>query len=135
EPAHARVPQTARAPPTPAEHARLACCARVRGLPPPGASRSSRYARSLLPAPPPAKAYSALHSFSHAHGLPPPGDGAVRPGGSRDTALSAFHSSWLPNRPLTRGGGRGSERAAKRSSERRRGAAGPLTCAQHARRS
>src|SRR5215510_8276339 len=43
----------AHAPQSPAEHARLACCARVRGLPPPGASRSSRFARSLLPAPSP----------------------------------------------------------------------------------
>src|SRR5215470_14616314 len=83
--AHARCRLAAHVPPGPAEHARRACCARVRGLPPPAASRS---VPSLLSAARPARGLSTGESVL----------GRCAP--TRMMGLSAMASLWTSVRLL-----------------------------------
>src|SRR5262245_12439475 len=146
KPAHARASQAAHAPPAPAEHARLACFARVGGLPPPAASRLLRCAQPLLTAATPRMMGlrrllargrpSAIVPQHWKHASATSGRSTPRRFTScakREAALlhvtasnvTDLHKLAIADRPHHAGGRRGSERAAKRSSERRRGAAAP----------
>src|SRR5215813_9539013 len=54
--------RVAHAPPWPGDHDRLACCARVRGLPPPAAVRCSAALRAHSRGDPPHEGPSAAHT-------------------------------------------------------------------------